>query len=165
MSASLTHARLLELLDYDASTGVFRWRVATSNRVKKGAIAGVINKNGYIVIRIDKQLYRAHRLAWFHAHGVWPCGEIDHADMVRDNNCLDNLRDTDRTNNNANTKARSHNALGIKGVSYDATRDKYFACLQVRGRHVLKKRYDTKEEAAEAYAAAAKQHYGKFSRL
>jgi len=164
MSSNLSHSRLLEVLDYDASTGVFRWRVATSNRVKVGSVAGAFNKYGYVVIRVDGRLYRAHRLAWFYTHGVWPCGEIDHVDMVKDNNRLANLRDTTRTFNNANVPARKHNALGVKGVSYDPLRGKYFACLSVNGRSVLKKRFNTIEEAEAAYAASASEHHGQFAR-
>ena len=50
---SLTLERLRSVLDYDADTGIFRWKVATALRTKIGSVAGAQMKDGYIRIRID----------------------------------------------------------------------------------------------------------------
>jgi hypothetical protein len=164
MSASLTHARLLELLDYDASTGVFRWRVATSNRVKVGAVAGKSDTLGYVVLGIYGQQYKAHRLAWFYTHGVWPSRGLDHIDRNTANNRIENLRLSDQSENIANTVVRKNNKLNVKGIHFDASRNKFVACLKKDRRQVFHKRFDTLEEAKAAYAAAAARHYGEFAR-
>lgn len=74
---SLTHARLLEVLDYDPVSGLFRWRISNSNRAPVGAIAGSRRK-GHLAIRIDGVRHYAHRLAWLYMTGEWPKGQIDH---------------------------------------------------------------------------------------
>jgi len=43
------------------------------------------------------------------------------------------------------------NKLGIKGVSYDAKREKYIAQLSYKKRYYFLGRYDTPEAAKEAY--------------
>ena len=97
----LTHARLCELLDYDPLTGVFRWRVSRG-RVLCGDIAGCFDGNGYRAVRLDGVDYRAHRLAWFFVHAVWPVADIDHINRRRFDNRLTNLRDVSRAVNLAN---------------------------------------------------------------
>lgn len=59
---SLTVDQIKELLEYDPITGVFRWK-SSRRGVSAGSIAGAINSDGYIVIRIYRVLYYGHRLA------------------------------------------------------------------------------------------------------
>ena len=89
--ASLTAARLRELLHYNPDDGLFRWRVAGPKRVV-GAPAGSRQRIGYIVIRVDGRLHYAHRLAWLHTTGAWPAASIDHIDGDKGNNRWVNLR-------------------------------------------------------------------------
>lgn len=66
----LTADRLRELLDYDAETGVFTRRVALTNSVTVGEIAGTRHIRGYWQINVDGKLYLSHVLAW-----LWMTGE------------------------------------------------------------------------------------------
>ena len=77
----ITQSRLKSLLTYDADTGEFCWAVSTSNRTPVGSVANCRDKNGYVVIRVDKKLYKAHRLAWLYEYGVWPTKNIDHINL------------------------------------------------------------------------------------
>jgi hypothetical protein len=52
------------VLHYEPTTGLFTWVKAKSNRVRIGDIAGCLDKLGYIVININRNLYLAH----FHLH-------------------------------------------------------------------------------------------------
>lgn len=58
----ISQERLREVLDYNPETGEFRWKVATGPRAKIGAVAGRVVEDGYVRIKIDTHLYRAHRL-------------------------------------------------------------------------------------------------------
>lgn len=108
--------RVLELLDYDFASGVFRWR-QQRGPVRSGAAAGVINRKGYRYIRIDGVLYRAHRIAWLIVHGVDPgLIEIDHMDGDRDNNAASNLRLVTTKQNQENRGLNRNNSSGHRGV-------------------------------------------------
>jgi hypothetical protein len=75
----LTAKRLRRLLDYDRSTGKFRWRVSPRNTVAAGDIAGHRKKSdGYVAISIAGKRYLAHRLVWLWCTGAWPADLIEH---------------------------------------------------------------------------------------
>jgi hypothetical protein len=80
---ALTQERLKHLLHYNPDTGVFTWVQRASKSVRVGNSAGSKNKSGYIDIRIDKSLHKAHRLAWLYIYGVCPNGKIDHINNVK----------------------------------------------------------------------------------
>lgn len=155
MSNSLiTAERLRELLHYDLTTGIFTWRKTTSNRVKAGAVAGVIQKRGYIFIGLDGERHLAHRLAWLHVTGSWPESDVDHADRVRTNNAWSNLRLATNAENQHNSGRRRNNTSGIPGVNWDARRSCWVAKIcRDRKQHYLGS-FDSLQAAADAYARA-----------
>lgn len=63
---SLTHARLLQILEYDAATGIFRWKIRPGRNRKTGSVAG-----GRINIVFEGETYAKSHLAWFYATGGW----------------------------------------------------------------------------------------------
>lgn len=79
-----------ERLEYDASTGLFRWIIR-----KRGALAGwfagATGTKRARWIKIDGVQHQAHRLAWAIANGAVPA-VIEHIDGDRGNNRLENLR-------------------------------------------------------------------------
>lgn len=162
--AKLAATRVRELLTYDPLTGIFRWRAWRAGRAKAGTIAGSLDSSGYRQIRVDGRLYLAHRLAWLYVHGRFPRGDLDHWDLDRDNNALENLRPCNQSENNANTRVRSDNVLGRKGVTYDSDRKRYRARIRKRGRIYHLGWFTKIEDAAAAYAVAANLYYRKFAR-
>lgn len=90
----LTQEKLKSILHYDAETGVFTSLRARGN-VKKGQACTAIDSNGYICISLLKQVFRAHRLAWFYVTGEWPKANmvIDHVNRIKTDNRLVNLRE------------------------------------------------------------------------
>lgn len=103
---TLTHARLLELLDYDPATGVFTRKQAVG-KLKAGAVFGSLNGHGYLHGWLDgRNLYKCHRLAWFYVYGEWPAAPIDHRDTVRHHNAINNLRLTTAVLNGQNQRKR-----------------------------------------------------------
>ena len=114
----LCQKRLKELLDYSPATGDFAWRVSNSNRRKIGSKAGCAKSDGYIVIRLDNQLYRTARLAWLYMTGMWPINKIDHINTNRSDNRWVNLRlATNEINSQNLRKAQKNNSTGFLGVS------------------------------------------------
>ena len=153
--------RVLELFEYDPETGVFRNRISRG-RAKAGARAGSPAGHGYRRIIVDYGKYYEHRLAWLIIHGTWP-GELDHVDGNRSNNAIGNLRLATRTQNNANG-CWATGASGLRGVYKDKRRPhKWFAKIQVDGRHIFLGWHNTPEDARAAYLKAASKHFGEYA--
>lgn len=163
MSADkITAQRLRELVSYDAATGEFAWLVKRGN-AELGSSAGYINSNGYRVIRLDGVRYRAHRLAWFFVHGVWPSENVDHINGDRADNRIANLRDITQAENLQNQK-RAHNRSKTGLLGAWPSGDRFQSCIRVNGKYHELGRFDTAEEAHAAYLAA-KSKLHKFQTL
>lgn len=141
--------RVRQALSYDRVTGVFRWREKIADKINVGDIAG--NKTGRrdVRISIDGVLYQAHRLAWAIVTGEQPPDLIDHEDLDTRNNRWSNLRDATTSLNGANRVAQINSRSKVKGV-YGVIR--------------LNRYFPTQEEAAKAYAEAARKYFGPFWR-
>jgi len=64
MNKILTYKELHRILNYNPLTGIFRWKVSNSNRVKIGDIAGRKDKDGYNTIGINNKQYRANPISY-----------------------------------------------------------------------------------------------------
>jgi hypothetical protein len=153
LPASLVRA----LLSYCPSTGVMT-RVSGRGGTLAGAVAGVVNNNGYRLITIQYVKYRAHRLAWLWMTGEWPKGEIDHINGVRDDNRWENLRDVPMVTNQQNRRrALKQSQTGYLGVSRTGTDGRFKAVIQAEGREHYLGTYDTAQEAHAAYVEAKRE--------
>jgi hypothetical protein len=160
MTDKLTLERLKDVLSYDPETGLFYWRYGRP-KVKAGAVAGGKMLNGYIAIRIDLVLYRAHRLAWLYVHEKWPAEHIDHINRDVGDNRISNLREATRSQNMANAKRKTNSRSGFKGVIAEGS--KWRAYLGGYRTKYLGL-FDTPEEAHAVYLAAATARHGEFAR-
>jgi hypothetical protein len=157
-----TQERLKELLSYDPETGVFTRLVGRSGpNARAGDVAGCDNGQGYIRIYIDGRPYKAHRLAWFYMHGVWP-SEMDHRNGNRSDNRIANLREVTRAENKANFSAYRNNTSGYPGVS--SWNGRWKAQIQKDGKKEFLGYHSTPEAARDAYVAAAQRLFGEFMR-
>lgn len=129
----LTQERLKEVLSYNPTTGVFV-RKASRNGWPVGGIAGNVDKNGYVIVRIGSKAYKAHRLAWLYVNGRWPKDQIDHIDMVKTNNAWVNLREASTSQNKANMSKRADNTTGWKGVVQQKRCKTYVAQITKNGK-------------------------------
>lgn len=143
------------LLEYDGATGLLRWRVSSSNRRRVGAIAGCKCKtNGYVLVRIDGHLYRAHRLIWLMVHGEMPMRDIDHINGDRADNRLVNLRVVTRGENLQNLR-RGKGASRLLGAH--TIRNRWRSSISVAGVSHNLGCFATAKEAHNAYLAAKRQ--------
>lgn len=150
----LTLEEVRDILDYAPASGELRWRRRMSKRVLSGDIAGCVDTYGYVRIIIKGKNYRAHRLGWLLTYGGWPDAELDHIDLDRSNNRLNNLREATRAQNMLNKKMYKNNKSGFIGVHFHEASGRYQAQY---GRDGIVHRigeFDTAEEASAAYQAA-----------
>jgi hypothetical protein len=112
----LSRDQLMSYLRYDGETGLMYWR-CDRGVVKRGALAGMINPQGYRKVTINKRIYLVHRLAWLIGSGKWPDDEIDHINGIRSDNRIENLRAVGRKTNGKNLGLFATNSSGYCGVS------------------------------------------------
>lgn len=133
--------KLRNIVQYNPKTGYFY--------NKKGTKVGTVNKGGYVVKRIEGQLYYLHRLAWLLSFGEIPNGwSVDHIDQNHQNNKLSNLRCVPHKSNLRNQKKRITNTSGVTGVYSQGNR--WRARIKVDGKFLHLGIYKKKEDAIRA---------------
>lgn len=93
--------------------------------------------------------------------------EGDHVDHINGNkldNTRANLRICTHQENCCNRGVQSNNTSGAKGVSLLKSTGRYMARIKQYGKSKYLGVFATPEEANAAYAKAAKEHFGEFSR-
>lgn len=155
------------LFNYCPETGSLTWRVST-NSFKAGEEVGtVVKKEGYssyknVVVFADR--YKAHRIIWLMQTGKWPEKYVDHIDGDGLNNAWSNLREATPSQNSMNQRVRSDSASGVKGVSYDKSRDVWYVYIDVDGHRKHLGRHETLEEAAAVRKMAEIKYHGEYAR-
>lgn len=158
----ITQSDLKKQLTYDPDSGEFTFNFDKGG-MKKGDVAGYIQKDGYVAISVNGVQYKAHRLAWLYIYGGFPDRHLDHINMVKNDNRLVNLRLATRSQNHMNRKVYSNNKLGVKGVHLVGK--KYRALIKKDGKQICLGLYKTLQEARFVYKQAAKKMHGEFSRI
>lgn len=160
MAERMDPQALDRLLRYDPDTGGVFWR-HSRGRVPAGARAGTPNVRGHRVPTLDGKKTQEHRVIWALYTGRWPKAEIDHIKGDRADNRWSNLREATRAENQRNVGRISTNTSGFKGVSWHKRARRWRAEISGGGYTHLGL-FDTPQEAAQAYRAAAAQRYGEY---
>jgi hypothetical protein len=155
--------KIQDYIDYNPETGAFQWKVTRNSQVLKGDIAGGINDEGYVKIKIQNKTYSAHRLAFYFMTGNFPPEEVDHINNVRNDNRWSNLRLANDNHNNANKGIQSNNTSSVKGVSWNALQNNWRARIQVNKVPITVGYFTDLEDARIAIEAARKKYHGEFA--
>ena len=131
--------KLKNKLSYNKLTGVFKYKNQCGLMIA-GDIAGTPS-NGYIQIRFNGKVERAHRLAWLYVYGIEPKHQIDHINHIRSDNRIINLRIVTNSENAKNKSITSKNKSGIVGVFRDEVNNKWKAQIKVDGKVINLGRY------------------------
>jgi hypothetical protein len=156
----ITQDQVKDLFDY--RDGELYWQISTSN-IKIGAKAGSVNSNGYRAIKVNGKHYKAHRLIFLYHYGYLP-KYLDHIDGNSLNNCIKNLRPATISENSCNTKKRTDNKSGIKGVSWNKQNKKWIVQLQVKNKNRYFGLYHDIEIAKFIAETMRYKYHGAFAR-
>lgn len=146
----ITQEQVKKLFTYNPKTGYLIWLEDRGPNKVKGNPAGSKSlTRRYITLRIDGKSQQVHRLIFLYHHGFLP-KFVDHIDNNQKNNKIENLRGCTHSQNICNSRIRSNNTSGIKGVSWDKGRKKWIGHLSLLGRSYYIGRFKTKSEAEKA---------------
>jgi len=140
------------LFSYDKLTGIL-----LNKRTNKTATA---NNKGYLVIHINRKIYRVHRIIWEMVTGSAPKNVIDHINHNKQDNRWKNLRDVTQEENSRNRSIPSNNKTGVIGVTVNYI-PQYTATITIEGQSKELGRFSSLTEATEVITNARKQS-GKF---
>ena len=155
----LTAEYLRSILNYNPETGIFTWKVRTSNSVKVGDVAGSLDGDGYLLIQLQRRKHLAHRLVWLYVYGEWPKLTIDHINRNKADNRITNLRDVSHKQNHQNASKSSRNTSGHPGVCWYKSCSKWQARIKHNYKHIHLGYFTTIEDAIAARKAAEKFYW------
>lgn len=145
LSQFITQAALKRIFHYNPETGAF-------TNLRPG-VGGMRVKHGYLYLAIRGREFRAHRVAWFYMTGKEPPRIIDHENRRKLDNRWVNLRELTHAQNCANNDRVIGSRTGLVGVW--AYRDRFQACISVKGKRKYLGVFATAEEASAAFRAAS----------
>ncbi len=149
-----SHTATVDAADY-ARTACYNWRLLTGHNGKLYAFASFGGGTIYM-----------HRLVT----DTQPGYETDHINGNGLDNRRANLRQASASQNRANMgkpkrgDGRPQTSI-YKGVSWNADRSAWRACIQHSGRSIHLGRYTSETDAARAYDRAAVAQWGEFAKV
>lgn len=162
LKTELTAARVRDLFEYDSHKGVLINKIGRAKALP-GRPVGHRMHTGYLLVSIDRKQYLVHRVIWLWVNGTMPKEQIDHINLDRADNRIENLREATWSQNMANRRAHKDNQSGMKGA-YFSTQSKKWVARIYHGRNYHLGSYDTPEQAHSAYCDAAKTIFRDFAR-
>lgn len=114
-----------EWVRYEPLTGRFFWKKSSRRgHRQEGKETALTYSDGYWLIKLNRTLYRAHRIAFLIMEDYLP-DVVDHIDRDRSNNKWENLRDVSQSVNCFNRNLDKRNKTGVTGVYYYAKENVY----------------------------------------
>lgn len=107
----LTQEELKKNFEYNPITGEFKRLNSMRPHINP-----IQNEKVYRQIKINKKLYKAHRLAFLYMTGIWPNDGVDHINGIKSDNRWSNLRPACSFENHRNRKVSSKSKSGFIGV-------------------------------------------------
>jgi len=129
--------------------------------VKLDGYSFCLDTNGYVMFSSCKDgLNTKYLHRWL--MGFPEGSDIDHKNNDKLDNRRCNLRLCSKQQNQFNTKKRSDNTSGYKGVSFHTQNNNYVAKISINGKSKHIGCFTTAQEAHEAYCEKAKELHGEF---
>jgi hypothetical protein len=157
----ITQELALKLFEY--KDGCLYWKSMPYKRNDLiGTEAGTLDCDRRQVT-INKKHYKTHRLIFLMFYGYMP-KEVDHIDGNPLNNNIENLRPATRSEQLCNTGLRKNSKSGVKGVSWDSSRNKWTVVVTKNKQTMFRDRFDDLEFAQLVAIEARDKYHGSFTR-
>lgn len=147
---------------YEPETGRFFYTRNMRKNANPTGEAGRVAGRGYVYLSYRNIEYLAHRVAALVMEGAWPTDQIDHINGDKTDNRWCNLRHASHAENLWNRGKVGKKSVPFKGV-YRTPEGRFKAEIKANGELRRLGHYDTAEEAAAAYDAAALKYHGAFA--
>lgn len=147
---------------FEYKDGDLFWKKKAAKNTIVGSKCGTIDKDGYIIITLNRQRYRAHQIVFMMFNGYFP-QKIDHKNGIPNDNKIENLREATHTENMRNTKIPKTNTSGIKGVCWSKANKKWLVSLKVDGKNKYFGYYYDIEVAKFVCETMRHKYHGKFT--
>ncbi len=154
------------ILEYDKISGLFTWKVRPVSTFKSRNESSAKKWNtryaktpagsirlGYLTIRINKNHYQSHRIAWIMTYGNEP-DFIDHINQDKSDNRILNLRNVSHAENLRNMPKKKNNKSGVTGVHFEKQTGKWRAHIMVDGKSIKLGRFANLNDAKIARETA-----------
>jgi hypothetical protein len=161
---TLTQEEAHRLFEY--RDGVLYWkdRPKHSRKPKGDMEAGTVSGHGYKKLVYQQKKYYAHQVIFLMQHGYIP-QLVDHIDGNTHNNRIENLRASSKSLNACNSKIRSDNTSGNKGVVWSKSCKKWLARVQFQKRSIHIGAFDDIELACLVADEARNLYHGKHAKI
>ena len=160
----------MKKISYQELSAVLRYEggklisIANRGRCLTGAVVGFPVTDGYLAFNYRRSRLQCHRVIWLLVYGSWPEGILDHKNGNRTDNRIENLRIATHAQNIANAKVLRTNTSGYKGVNKRRS-GKWQAVITVNQKKTSLGTFADIEDAAAAYAKAARSAFGDFANV
>jgi hypothetical protein len=146
-------------------TDIFDYRDGSIYKKGSNKPFGYFDKKiGYMRCKIKGKPLLLHRVIYAMFNGDrLPDHDVDHIDRDKTNNRIENLRPATRGQNVVNSRVRSDNPYGYKGVTYHKATGKYAAQTMKDQVRVHIGLFETPEQAAEAYNQKIEELFGSYA--
>ncbi len=147
--------------DYDRVFSVSPWSAKATKHLIY-AVKMIPHPSGEWVIYDNGK--RRRRRVQMHMHTyITGFSRTDHKDHNGLNNQKENLREVTQAQNRYNSRVRSDNTSGFKGVSWSKSALLWRAYIMKEGKNKSLGFYPTPQEAAIAYDQAARLQFGEYA--
>jgi|TARA_Y100001973_G_C5186164_1_gene327991 hypothetical protein len=125
-----------------------------------GHVVTTEDSSGYLVVRFQGKDLRVHRVCFYLETKKDPLElQVDHIDRDRKNNKFNNLRLLNNAQQQLNTKERTDNKSGRKGVFLDKKGMKWRSYITVEKKRIWLYRGDSWDQAVKERIKAEKKYY------
>jgi len=147
---------------FEYREGNLYWKIRPANNVQIGDKVG--NSRSYSPTSLKGKKIYVHQIVFMIFHGYLP-STIDFKDGNPHNTRINNLREASRSKAIANSRKRSNNTSGYKGVSWNHRSEKWASYITKEKKTMHLGYFTDKEEAYRAYCNAAVKYHGEFANL